>query len=285
VHFGWSAFGRLDAPPVVRLTAPAAEGAPWSVDAPETLRWEDWAETMQDDCYLIASDGWRESAQPRLIVEDKNRKTKTRPDFVVGKKKYQAELISPSLIVRRWFAEEQDAIEKLEAEVAALAQRVEEMEEEHGGEEGLLAEAANEKGKVTKGGVVARLKELKHEAPDEDTKEEREALEAYLALVEQQVSVQKKLSDAQVKFIEQVVAKYPKLTDDEIKSLVVDDKWIGALGDAVHNELDRVSQTLTRRIRQVAERYATPLPQLEDEVNAFARRVEGHLKKMGSAWK
>jgi type I restriction enzyme M protein len=204
---------------------------------------------------------------------------------VVGKKKYQAELISPSLIVRRWFAEEQDAIEKLEAEVAALAQRVEEMEEEHGGEEGLLAEAANEKGKVTKGGVVARLKELKHEAPDEDTKEEREALEAYLALVEQQVSVQKKLSDAQVKFIEQVVAKYPKLTDDEIKSLVVDDKWIGALGDAVHNELDRVSQTLTRRIRQVAERYATPLPQLEDEVNAFARRVEGHLKKMGSAWK
>jgi type I restriction enzyme M protein len=244
-----------------------------------------WAETMQDDCYLIASDGWRESAQPRLIVEDKNRKTKTRPDFVVGKKKYQAELISPSLIVRRWFAEEQDAIEKLEAEVAALAQRVEEMEEEHGGEEGLLAEAANEKGKVTKGGVVARLKELKHEAPDEDTKEEREALEAYLALVEQQVSVQKKLSDAHVKFIEQVVAKYPKLTDDEIKSLVVDDKWIGALGDAVHNELDRVSQTLTRRIRQVAERYATPLPQLEDEVNAFARRVEGHLKKMGSAWK
>lgn len=40
VHFGWSAFGRLDAPPVVRLTAPAAEGAPWSVDSPETLRWE-----------------------------------------------------------------------------------------------------------------------------------------------------------------------------------------------------------------------------------------------------
>jgi type I restriction enzyme M protein len=67
--------------------------------------------------------------------------------------------------------------------------------------------------------------------------------------------------------------------------LVVADNWIGALGDAVHNELDRVSQTLTRRIRQVAERYATPLPQLEDEVNAFARRVEGHLKKMGSAWK
>src|SRR5215204_3151172 len=74
-----------------------------------------WSETMQDDCYLIAADGWREAAQPRLIVEDKNKKTKTRPDFVLGKKKYQAELIPPALIVRRWFAKEQSAIEKLEA--------------------------------------------------------------------------------------------------------------------------------------------------------------------------
>jgi type I restriction enzyme M protein len=244
-----------------------------------------WAETMQDDCYLIAADGWREAAQPRLIVEDKNKKTKTRPDFVLGKKKYQAELIPPALIVRRWFAEEQAAIENLEADVAALGQQIEEMVEEQGGEEGLLSEAANDKGKITKTGVVARLKELRREAQDEDTNEEREALEGYLSLVEQQVSVQKQLSEAQSKLIEQVAAKYTKLTEGEIKSLVVDDKWMGALADAVHGELDRVSQTLTGRIRQLAERYSTPLPQLEDEVDALAARVEGHLKKMGAVWK
>ena len=51
-----------------------------------------WAETMQDDCYLIAGDGWRAAAEPRLIVEDKTKKTKSRPDLVVGRKKYQAEL-------------------------------------------------------------------------------------------------------------------------------------------------------------------------------------------------
>ena len=60
-----------------------------------------WAETMQDDCYLIADDGWREAAQPRLIVEDKNKKTKAKPDFVLGKKKYQAELIPPALVIAR----------------------------------------------------------------------------------------------------------------------------------------------------------------------------------------
>jgi type I restriction enzyme M protein len=243
-----------------------------------------WAETMQDDCYLIAADGWREASQSRLIVEDRNKKTKTRPDFVLGKKKYQTELIPPALIICRWFAEEQADIETLEAEVVAVEQQIEEMAEEQGGEEGLLSEAANDKGKITKAGVVARLKELNREAPDEDTNEEREALESYLALVEQQSKVHKQLSDEQVKLIEQVAAKYPKLTDDEIKLLVVDDKWMGALADALHGELDRVSQTLTRRIRQLAERYATPLPQLDTEVEVLAARVEEHLKKMGAVW-
>jgi type I restriction enzyme M protein len=244
-----------------------------------------WAETMQDDCYLIAADAWAEAAQPRLIVEDKNKKTKTRPDFVLGKKRYQAELIPPSLIVRRWFAEEQAAIEKLEAEVSALEQQIEEMVDEQGGDEGLLSEAANDKGKITKAGVLARLNELKREVPDEDANEEREALESYLALVEQQVSVQKQLSDAEVKLTEQIAAKYPKLTYDEIKSLVVNDKWMGAVANAVHGELDRVSRTLTGRVRQLTERYATPLPQLEDEVDSLAARVDEHLKKMGAAWK
>ncbi len=66
---------------------------------------------------------------------------------------------------------------------------------------------------------------------------------------------------------------------------MVDDKWLATLAAAVQGELDRVSQTLTGRIRQLAERYATPLPQLTDEVAALAARVDGHLKKMGAVWK
>ncbi|MEI7821618.1 MAG: hypothetical protein WCK55_11905 [Verrucomicrobiota bacterium] len=45
--------------------------------------------------------------------------------------------------------------------------------------------------------------------------------------------------------------------------------------------LDRVSQTLTGRIRQLAERYATPLPELTDEVEALGAKVAGHVAKMG----
>jgi type I restriction enzyme M protein len=69
------------------------------------------------------------------------------------------------------------------------------------------------------------------------------------------------------------------------KSLVVDDKWMARLEAALHGELDRVSQTLTGRIRELAERYATPLPQLTDEVGMLAARVEEHLRQMGAAWK
>jgi type I restriction enzyme M protein len=46
-----------------------------------------------------------------------------------------------------------------------------------------------------------------------------------------------------------------------------------------------VSQTLTGRIRQLAERYATPLPRLEEKVASLAALVAGHLRQMGATWK
>jgi type I restriction enzyme M protein len=241
-----------------------------------------WDQTMQDDCYLIAGDGWYAAAQPRLIVEDKSKKTKAKPDFVVGKKKYQSELIPPTLIIQRYFDDEQTAIQKLEAEVAALEQQIEEMAEEHGGEDGLLADAANDKGKLTKASVNARLKEIKGDAEATD---EIKVLKEYLAFVDKEVVSAGKLTAAQVALTEKVAAKYPKLSEDEIKTLVVDDKWFAAVGDAVRGELDRVSQTLTGRIRQLAERYATPLPELANEVTSLSARVYEHLKKMGAVWK
>ena len=79
--------------------------------------------------------------------------------------------------------------------------------------------------------------------------------------------------------------KYPKLSELEVKKLVVDDKWLATLEAAVHSELDRVSQTLTGRVRQLAERYDTPLPKLTEEVAALAAKVDIHLKKMGAVWK
>ncbi len=244
-----------------------------------------WAETMQDDCYLISADGWREAAKPRLVVEDKAKKTKEKPDFTVDKKKYKTELIPSALVIARYFAKEQAAIEKLETDIAALQQQMEELAEEHGGESGLLEDAKNDKDRLTKASVAARLKDIKGQPDDGDADDERALLADYLRLSDQESTASTALKTAQESLMEKVFQQYAKLTEDDIKTLVVDDKWLVTLAAAVQGELDRVSQTLTGRIRQLAERYATPLPQLTDEVATLASRVDEHLKKMGAVWK
>jgi type I restriction enzyme M protein len=241
-----------------------------------------WAETMQDDVYMLVSDGWRDAAKPRLIIEDKTQKTKEKSDFTVSRQKFKADLIPAPLLISRYFAQEQAAIESLEAGATALAQQLEEMAEEHGGEEGLLAEAKNEKDKLTKASIASRLKEIKNDAEFAD---ERKALEDYLALLEKETEANDRVKEAQRELEAKVAVKYGKLTEDEIKALVVDDKWLATLAAAVQSELDRISQALTGRIRQLAERYATPLPQLATEIESLAARVGGHLVRMGAVWK
>lgn len=239
---------------------------------------DDWAASLQDDCYLIAEAGWKEAARLKLMVDEKNKKTKAKPDVTVGKKKYQAELIPPRYIIGRWYGGEQGAIEKLEGELSALQQELEEMGEEHGGEDGLLADAINEKGKLTKASVSARLKEVRG---DKEAAEEVKALQGYLSLLEREADAVLKVGQAREALMEKVGGKYGKLTEEEIKALVVEDKWLGGLSEAVQSELDRVSQTLTGRIRELAERYSVPLPALKDEVEAWAKKVEKHLGQMG----
>ena len=242
-----------------------------------------WAETMQDDCYLIAGDGWYKAAQPRLIVEENGKKSKAKPDFTLGRKKYQAELIPPSLIIARYFATEQSVIESWEAQIAALAQQIEELAEEHGGEGGLLFEAQNDKGKLTKASVRNRLSEAKEGGVDVAELGEIPLLEQYLVLVEKESETSTKLKTLQDVLTELVAEKYPLLTEAEIQALVVEEKWFATIAAAIQGELDRVSQTLTGRIRQLAERYESPLQRLTDEVFSLSTRVEQHLKRMGAS--
>jgi len=238
-----------------------------------------WAETMQDDVYLIASEGWREAAKPRQMVEDK--KSKDKPDFTIGKQKWKTELIPPALLIARHFAAERAAIETLESKAAAVAQEMEDLAEEHGGEDGLLADAKNDKDKLTKASASARLKDIKN---DRDAAAERKVLGDYLTLVERESELNAKAKAAQDDLMAKVAAKYGKLTDDDIKASTVEGKWLATLEAIVQGELDRVSQTLAGRVRELAERYAIPLPKLAADLSALAARVDEHLTRMGATW-
>jgi type I restriction enzyme M protein len=140
-----------------------------------------WTETMQDDVYLIAADGWVEAAKPRGIVEDRARKITEVPDMTIERKKYKMDLIPPALIVARYFAREQSDIEALKTMQDITARDLDKFVEAHCDDEGLLADAVNENGNVTRASVKRRLKSIEGEAESDD---EREALARCLELIE-----------------------------------------------------------------------------------------------------
>lgn len=243
-----------------------------------------WAETMQDDVYLIVGDGWREAAKLRLIVNTKGAKNKEKPDITAGKKKYRSDLIPPALVTARFFPDAQAAIDELEAKRAALSQQMDELRDEHEGDEGFLSAVIGEDdtARIAKGDLTARLREIKD---DPELDGERAVLEQYLGLMDQDSATAREIKDRRAALDAELAVKYAELTEDEVKALVVDDKWLSALAAEVQSELHRISQALTARIRELAERYESTLPELMNEVEALALSVEEHLKRMGAVRK
>lgn len=225
-----------------------------------------WAEVMQDDCYLIAADGWLAKTN-RIQEEDKKGKMKD--------KGWACDLVPKSLIVTRYFAKEQNELEKKQSELDATIVALTELEEEHGGEDSVLGSLE----KIAKVEVNARLKEIKG---DVESKEEIAILIHWLDLAERETALKREVKAQEVALDELAYAKYPKLTAGEIKTLVAEDKWMAWLSAVVQGELGRVSQTLTGRINELNERYVTTLPKLSEESDRLSALVDRHLKKMGA---
>ncbi len=237
-----------------------------------------WDETMQDDVYLIVSEGWDETVRARSTIEDTGRKIRETPDLTIKRGKYKMDLLPPGVIVSRYFAGEQTAIETLQAKQETASRELQEFVEEHTGEEGLLTDVVNDKGKVTKSSVTQRLKAIQFELESE---EEKDALQRCSSLIEAETMVAKSVKVVQEHLDEKVLARYTTLTENEIRVLVVKDKWFASIRTAVEDEVQGLTRQLAGRVAELAERYACPLPELEREVEAFGTKVEGHLKRMG----
>jgi type I restriction enzyme M protein len=227
-----------------------------------------WAATMQDDCYLIAVDGWTAETYRITVTDKKGKETD---------KGWACDLVPKPLIVARYFAEEQAAINALEAELGSLRAQMVELEEEYGGDEGLFSELD----KVNKVNVTSRLREIKD---DEESKDEADALTAWLTLAAEEATRKKALKEAEARLDAKSLVKYPTLIEAEVKTLVVEDKWLATLAASIHGEMDRISQTLTQHAAELAERYETPLPQAVAKVAELEQVVNHHLERMGFSW-
>ena len=232
---------------------------------------------MQDDVYVLVQDGWPAGKVLRELVVKKGEKLKESPDLVIGKAKYKAELIPPALIVARFFAAEQVKVDTLQSLLDSASQELETYLEENSGEDGLLNDALNDKDKVTKATVTARLKL----ATDSD---EKAALKQAKKLFDAEGDAKKALKDAQDALDLAVFKQYPQLSIDEIKSMIVDDKWLATLERNIVAEIERVTQQLANRVKELEERYREQLPALTQSVENLSDKVAGHLKAMGLEW-
>jgi len=212
-----------------------------------------------------SDEGWKAETY-RIIEKDKKGKEKD--------KGWTCDLVPKQLIVARYFSKEQEALDKLAAELESVAASMTELEEEQGGEEGAFSELE----KVNKANVSSRLKDIRG---DKDAKEEAAALNDWLELASEEANLKKRLKDAEILLDSKAYHYYPKLTEDDIKTLVVEDKWLSSLDTAIQSEMDRISQSLTQRVKELAERYENPMPQLTDHVAELEAKVNRHLEKMG----
>lgn len=85
------------------------------------------------------------------------------------------------------------------------------------------------------------------------------------------------------KYAGQPFAQYGKLSEADVKALVVDDKWLATVETDIQGEMDRISQTLTQRVNELAQRYGKPPPVLAEQVDAMESKVRTHQERMGFA--
>lgn len=241
-----------------------------------------WSEVMQDDVYALVSDGWKAGKEVTRKIKQSKGKNGTKQKEIAGIEGLEGRLIPPELLIQVYFSEDQAKIGELTAKKEVFVSKMDEMREENGGDEGLLSEVIDEKDKISKKNLQVRMKQLSK--INEDNKEEFDMLNAYFKLLDEESDFNAQIKDSLKELEVKILKKYPSLAEDEIKKIVIETKWMNRLERDVKTEMNRISQRLTGRIKELAERYNTPLPALAKETKTLSNTVGEHLKKMGFKW-
>jgi len=275
---------------------------------------EYWVEKMQDDMYLVVADGWKVCNEFRATEKKEDHEFTIK----VGNKqvKQVGQVIPASLVISHYFKDEQNELNAMQSSSEQLTQEKEEFEEEHGGDEGALSGLEGGNGKTNKGNVQSRVMELResimknfaeHSSEFKQVKKiskskfgtdawnkgvidndgdfaELDSLHEWLRLNDEEGKAKKAAKAKEAELMQKVAEQYPKITEQDGKSLLIDSKWFTAIKSAIDDEVNSIIQGLSTRVKQIGERYASTLSELEAEVEKYSSKVEEHLKKMGIEW-
>ena len=232
-----------------------------------------WGETMQDDCYMISSGGWTIQLYTPQPAKKKDGKTKEKK--AVAPEDVVCDLLPVPIVIDEFFAEKRDLIiaaeELLAQNETQLAELVEEQSENY------LDEDNFPDSKMTDANIKKRIKTLNKTTDIEEIS----VLQRYLGL-KGDISLNKKLiKERKYDLLTALMVKYADLSEKDIKRLVIDKKWFTSLSTLLDTEMQRISQQLTSKVTELAERYAHTLQEIDDDIADLEKKVLGHLDLMG----
>lgn len=241
-----------------------------------------WNETMQDDCYIVTADGWKAelyTPQPAAKKDKEGNLKKGKEKVATTPEDVVCDLLPVSIVTEVFFADLKTLIVAAEERIAegeaALGELLEEEAENYLDSSNFTNDTIND------GNVKKRIKDLKGGA---DAKEEIKVLEKYLQLKEDIADGKRVQKALKYELLTKLVDKYKALTEAETRQLVVENKWLDTLAERLDSEMQQISQNLTTRVNELAERYEQTLSAIDADIVDLEEKVKSHLLKMGFVW-
>ncbi len=230
-------------------------------------------EVLQDDWFLLSFNGFISAKELRKLtpLKDKNKKANylEEPDFVIQKTYYKSDLIPKNLIKQRFFEQETKELEELENTLNEKEALLDEFIEEHSNEEGLFYEL-----KINESVLK---KELKNATDSEDKKILKTALELLEAKNKALKMKNKAYEELELKAFHQ----YKNLEINEIKDLIIKDKWLNSLKNALENKILKRINAFISALNEIIQTYSNSLLELDKKVKESESKVLEHLKDLG----
>jgi type I restriction enzyme M protein len=228
-----------------------------------------WSETMQDDLYLISTDGWRITLES---IKDKKGK-------IIG---WDCPLLPKEVLSETYFKELKEKIEGLAFELESISSEKQSLEDVNSGDEDLFSDVRNEKdNKITKSKLQQRIKKIEN---DPENKEEFEILSQFMKLLEKENSKRVEIKGLEDLLDRRLREKFNALVEEEIKESVIEKKWFHSLETLLNGKIEQIFYKLIERVRILDERYAIPMPELTSNSMNLTEKVEEHLRELGFKW-
>ncbi|MFC1486933.1 type I restriction-modification system subunit M [Thermoproteota archaeon] len=227
---------------------------------------EYWFETMQDDVYLIAMNGWK--IEINIL---KNKKGKR-----IG---WDCDLIPKKIVIEKYFLSKQKQIDELNSTRESITQEMRDLVIDYSiAEDDYFSEVRSNSGNITKKELTRRIREIKN---DDEFADELKVLQEYFSRIEKEGQIKKRIKNTKTDLDKKLLYQYRDLTVEEIKNLVITEKWVKHFDKLINNEINCISRKIKGRITQLAVRYETPLQQILNNADELSKKVEVDLTKIG----